>query len=93
MLYTRRDSIKNKRPSRKSLSSELSKQESTAPGLSKSLSMASFELVSKAGDGSSDSALWLKELDAAIGAEQIVQYAHRVAVSLKQLPTLTLVCG
>ena len=68
MLYTRRDSIKNKRPSRKSLSSELSKQESTAPGLSKSLSMASFELVSKAGDGSSDSALWLKELDAAIGA-------------------------
>ena len=31
--------------------------------------MASFELVSKAGDGSSDSALWLKELDAAIGAE------------------------
>ena len=69
MLYTRRDSIKNKRPSRKSLSSELSKQESTAPGLSKSLSMASFELVSKAGDGSSDSALWLKELDAAIGAE------------------------
>ena len=35
------------------------------PGLSKSLksismSMASFELVSKAGEGSSDSALWLK---------------------------------
>ena len=71
MLYTRRDSIKNKRPSRKSLSSDLSKQEAEAPGLSKSLSMASFELVSKAGDGSSDSALWLKELDAAIGASEV----------------------
>ena len=71
MLYTRRDSIKNKRPSRKSLSSELSKQEADAPGLSKSLSMASFELVSKGGDGSSDSALWLKELDAAIGASEV----------------------
>ena len=71
MLYTRRDSIKNKRPNRKSLSSDLSKQEAEVPGLSKSLSMASFELVSKAGDGSSDSALWLKELDAAIGASEV----------------------
>ena len=71
MLYTRRDSIKNKRPNRKSLSSDLSKQEAEVPGLSKSLSMASFELVSKGGDGSSDSALWLKELDAAIGASEV----------------------
>ena len=79
MLYTRRHSIKNKRPS---LSSELFKQESahqttfhgrdspSAANLSKSLSVEGFELVSKAGDGSSDSALWLKELDAAIGASE-----------------------
>ena len=82
MLYTRRHSIKNKRPS---LSSELFKQESahqgvlttfhgrdspSAANLSKSLSVEGFELVSKGGDGSSDSALWLKELDAAIGASE-----------------------
>ena len=30
------------------------------PTLCKSFSMASFELISKVGDGSSDSALWLK---------------------------------
>ena len=71
MLYTRRDSIKNKRPGRKSLSSDLSKQvkvgrgsypdvQEMDPTLCKSFSMASFELISKVGDGSSDSALWLK---------------------------------